>query len=120
MDLDNDGLLDLVVLRYVQWDFDDIWCGEHKEGARAYCHPDTFKAIPPLVYHNEGKGRFKEVASKMGLGLPGKGLGIAIADYDRALGLRPDYADAWNNRGNALKELWRNGEALASHDRAVA
>ena len=45
VDLDNDGLLDLVVLRYVQWDFDDIWCGEHKEGLRAYCHPDTFKAI---------------------------------------------------------------------------
>ena len=32
VDLDNDGLLDLVVLRYLQWDFDDIWCGEHKEG----------------------------------------------------------------------------------------
>ena len=32
VDLDNDGLLDLVVLRYLQWDFDDIWCGDHKEG----------------------------------------------------------------------------------------
>ena len=27
VDLDNDGLLDLVVLRYLQWDFEDIWCG---------------------------------------------------------------------------------------------
>src|SRR5579864_1238581 len=83
VDLDNDGLLDLVVLRYLQWDFDDIWCGDHKKGFRAYCHPDTFKAITPLVYHNEGNGRFTEVGEKMGLAIPGKGLGIAIADYDR-------------------------------------
>jgi hypothetical protein len=82
VDLDNDGLLDLIVLRYLQWDFSDIWCGEHKEGLRAYCHPDTFKAIRPLVYRNGGHGRFTEVGEKIGLGQPGKGLGIAIADYD--------------------------------------
>ena len=82
VDLDNDGRLDLVVLRYVQWDFDDVWCGEHKEGYRAYCHPDSFKAITPLVYHNDGDGRFTEVGQKIGLANPGKGLGIAIADYD--------------------------------------
>ena len=83
VDLDNDGLLDLVVLRYLQWEFDDIWCGEHKEGYRAYCHPDYFKPIAPLVYHNDGNGHFTEVAGKLGLAKPGKGLGIAIADYDR-------------------------------------
>jgi enediyne biosynthesis protein E4 len=82
VDLDNDGLLDLVVLRYLQWDFDDIWCGEHREGGRAYCHPDTFKPVTPLVFHNDGNGRFTEVGQKIGLALPGKGLGIAIADYD--------------------------------------
>jgi hypothetical protein len=83
VDLDNDGRLDLIVLRYMQWDFDDIWCGEHTEGGRAYCHPDTFKPIAPLVFHNDGNGRFTEVAEKLHLQKPGKGLGIAIADYDR-------------------------------------
>ena len=83
VDLDNDGLLDLVVLRYLQWDFDDIWCGEHKEGYRAYCHPDVFQPISPLVYHNDGNGHFTEVSQKTGLSKPGKGLGIALADYDR-------------------------------------
>jgi hypothetical protein len=83
VDLDNDGLLDLVILRYVQWDFDDIWCGEHKEGFRTYCHPDLFQPEAPLVYHNDGNGRFTEVSHKTGLSKPGKGLGIAIADYDR-------------------------------------
>ncbi|GGA69358.1 hypothetical protein GCM10011507_21080 [Edaphobacter acidisoli] len=83
VDLDNDGLLDLVVLRYVKWDWDDVWCGEHRPGYRAFCHPDVFPAIAPLVYHNDGNGHFTEVSKKIGLNLPGKGLGIAIADYDR-------------------------------------
>lgn len=82
IDLDNDGFLDLVVLRYLDWDFDDVWCGEHKEGFRAYCHPDYFKPIAPLVYHNNHDGTFTEVAQKVGLAKPGKGLGLAIADYD--------------------------------------
>jgi enediyne biosynthesis protein E4 len=83
VDLDNDGRLDLVVLRYLKWDFADLWCGEHREGYRAYCHPDLFQPMVPLVYHNDGNGHFTEVAAKIGLDKPGKGLGIAIADYDR-------------------------------------
>ena len=82
VDLDGDGFLDLVVLRYLEWDFDDIWCGEHKEGSRAYCHPDLFTPIAPLVYHNNGNGTFTEIARNIGLSKPGKSLGIAIADYD--------------------------------------
>ena len=83
VDLDNDSLLDLVVLRYMQWDFDDIWCGEHKEKFRVYCRPDIFRPISPLVYHNGGNGHFTEVSRKLGLSKEGKGLGIALADYDR-------------------------------------
>ncbi len=83
VDLDGDGFLELVVLRYLDWDFEDVFCGEHKEGYRAYCHPDLFKPISPLVYHNNKDGTFTEVAQKIGLGKPGKGLGIALADYDR-------------------------------------
>jgi len=83
VDLDNDGRLDLVVLRYMQWDFDDVFCGEHREGHRAYCHPDLFPAVSPLVYHNDGNGHFTEVAARIGMAKPGKGLGIGIGDYDR-------------------------------------
>ena len=83
VDLDGDGFLDLVVLRYLDWDFDDLWCGEHKESYRAYCHPDHFKPISPLVYHNNKNGTFTEIGEKAGLSKPAKGLGLAIADYDR-------------------------------------
>jgi predicted O-linked N-acetylglucosamine transferase (SPINDLY family) len=43
----------------------------------------------------------------------------AIASYDRAIEFKPDYADAYNNRGIVLKELMRLEEALASYDRAI-
>ena len=69
--------------RYIQWDWEDIWCGEHREGYRGYCHPDHFPPISMLVYHNDGKGHFTEVSHKLGLDKPAKALGIAIADYDR-------------------------------------
>ena len=83
IDFDNDGLLDLIVLRYLEWDFSDVWCGTHQEGYRSYCSPDVFKPIAPLVYHNEGNGRFAEVSQQIGISKPGRGLGIAFADYDR-------------------------------------
>ena len=44
----------------------------------------------------------------------------ALASYDKAIALKPDYAEAYNNRGNALKDLKRFEEALASYDKAIA
>jgi tetratricopeptide (TPR) repeat protein len=44
----------------------------------------------------------------------------ALASYQRALAIRPDHADALNNRGILLKELKRYEEALASFDEALA
>jgi hypothetical protein len=82
VDYDNDGRLDLVVAHYMEWDFDDIYCGRREEGFRSFCHPDIFKPASVLLYHNDGNGKFTEVAQKAGMGKPGKGLGLAIADYD--------------------------------------
>ncbi len=128
VDLDGDGLLDLVVLRYLQWDFDDIYCGERREGYRSYCHPDSFRAIAPLVYHNEGNGHFTEIAQKAGLALPGKGLGIALADYDRdgridlffANDSMPEFL--YHNKGNGTFEevALQSGVAVDSEGHSYA
>lgn len=83
VDYDRDGRLDLIVLRYMIWDFKDIWCGGHQPGHRAYCHPDLFQPAAILLYHNEDGKHFREVSREAGLTVPGKGLGVAIADYDR-------------------------------------
>ncbi len=44
----------------------------------------------------------------------------ALASFDRALALRPDYAEAAANHGNALLALGRAEQAVASYDRALA
>jgi tetratricopeptide (TPR) repeat protein len=43
----------------------------------------------------------------------------AIASYDQALKFKPDYHEAWNNRGVALADLGRIEEAIASYDQAL-
>jgi predicted TPR repeat methyltransferase len=46
--------------------------------------------------------------------------GLALAAYEQALTFRPDLAEAWLGRGQALQTLGRNDEALAAFDKAVA
>ena len=89
VDIDNDGLLDLIVTRYLDWSFDNNpYCGDHLPGHRGYCSPDIFHGISPILYHNDGRlngksAHFTDVSQKSGLDkLEGKGLGVAIADYD--------------------------------------
>jgi predicted O-linked N-acetylglucosamine transferase (SPINDLY family) len=49
-----------------------------------------------------------------------KRLDEALVSYAKAIALKSDYAEAFNNRGNALHELKRFDEALASYDNAIA
>ncbi len=58
--------------------------------------------------------------SNLGNALNGMGrLDDALAAYDRALRLRPDYADAHYNRGNVLRDMGRLDDALAAYDGAL-
>jgi tetratricopeptide (TPR) repeat protein len=43
-----------------------------------------------------------------------------LANLDRALTIKPSFAEALNNRGSVLAALGRHAEALASYDRALA
>jgi hypothetical protein len=84
VDYDRDGRLDLIVARYLERDFAmNMWCGLHKPGYRRYCHPDQFKPIAHLAFHNNGDGTFTDVSRASEIGFsPGKGLGVAINDFD--------------------------------------
>ncbi len=84
VDYDNDGLLDLFVVNYVKWDpASELFCGDAARGVRTYCHPRFYEPLPDLLYHNNGDGTFTDVSAASGIAAhPGKGMGVAIADYD--------------------------------------
>lgn len=81
LDYDRDGRLDLFVARYLDWDLSrNILCGTP---FHAYCRPDKFAGVSNLLYRNEGGGRFRDVSRESGIsGVIGKGMGVAVADYD--------------------------------------
>jgi enediyne biosynthesis protein E4 len=82
VDVDNDGWLDLVVTNYVQWDPQhEPVCGAPKQPL--YCRPDAYHDTPNQLFRNNHDGTFTDITASSGLGAYlGKGMGVAVADYD--------------------------------------
>ena len=100
VDINNDGLLDLIVVNYLKWDIDtEPACMEG--GHRDYCHPKMYKPTPNQVFLNNGDGTFRDVSAESGVRAhPGKGMGIGVADYD--LDGRMDFFIANDKMYNSL------------------
>ena len=81
-DYNNDGLLDLFVSNYCEWD------PRHEPACmglngRGYCHPNAYAPLPNTLYRNNGDGTFTDVSEPAGIAaVQGKGMGVAFADYD--------------------------------------
>jgi len=43
----------------------------------------------------------------------------AIKNYNKAIQIQPDYAEAYNNRGNILKDLVKPNEAIKNYNKAI-
>jgi len=108
VDIDNDGLLDLIVVNYLSWDIDtEPVCpvGDHRD----YCHPKMYKPTPIQVYLNNGNGTFRDISASSGVRAhPGKGMGIGVADYD--LDGRMDFFVANDKMYNSLFHNKGNGK----------
>ncbi|MGA8579371.1 MAG: CRTAC1 family protein, partial [Bryobacteraceae bacterium] len=82
VDVNNDGLLDLLVVNYLQWDGDkEPVCLDN--GHKEYCHPKFYGKTPNQLFLNNGDGTFTDVSVSSGFRAhPGKGMGVGVADYD--------------------------------------
>jgi len=111
VDVNNDGLLDLFVLNYLQWDYKtEPFCGF--ANTYDYCSPRFYKGQPNQLFLNRGDGTFEDVSEKWGLrSHVGKGMGVGVADYD--LDGRPDlfvtndgyYNFLFHNTGQKFEEV---------------
>jgi hypothetical protein len=111
VDVNNDGLLDLFVVNYMQWKYSDQpLCSYH--GIADYCHPRYYKPAPDQLFINNGDGTFTDESAKWGIREhPGKGMGVGMADYDldgkQDLFVTNDagYEFLFHNLGNKFEEV---------------
>jgi enediyne biosynthesis protein E4 len=81
-DYNNDGLLDLLVVNYLNYRIGTAkLCVQ--QGHPAYCSPVDFLGTPNILYRNNGDGTFTDVSEQSQISqYVGKGMGVAFADYD--------------------------------------
>jgi hypothetical protein len=119
VDVNNDGLLDLFIVNYMQWKYTEQPLCSY-QGMGDYCHPRYYKPLANQLFLNNGDGTFKDVSVAWGIHQhPGKGMGVGVADYD--LDGRPDlfvtndagYNFLFHNRGDKFEEVaFETGVAL--------
>ena len=129
VDVDRDGLVDLLVCNYVQWSPQtDLYCSADGR-QKTYCTPQAYRGSTSWLFRNLGGGRFQDVTARAGLfDVTGKALGATVLDHD---------GDGWpdlfvandtvpnrlyrNNRDGTFTELGlQSGVAFSTDGRARA
>jgi enediyne biosynthesis protein E4 len=82
IDYNNDGLLDLFVVNYLDYSvFTAHSC--QTDNIIDYCSPNEYRGTPNILYQNNGDGTFADVSQQSHISqYVGKGMGVAFADYD--------------------------------------
>ncbi|MCX6626615.1 MAG: CRTAC1 family protein [Candidatus Solibacter sp.] len=83
-DYDGDGLLDLFVCSFVEYNEDSqSGCISARGGKPGYCIPRMFRATASFLYRNNGDGTFRNVSAETGITRRlGKALGVVATDVN--------------------------------------
>src|SRR6266567_2163953 len=83
IDYNNDGLLDLFVVNYLDYSISTAHSCQ-TDNIVDYCSPNEYRGTPNILYRNNGDGTFTDVSQQSHISTyAGKGMGVAFADYDR-------------------------------------
>lgn len=102
-DKDNDGDLDLFVVRYVAWDqAKEPRC--EVDGKLDFCHPKHYPATSHILFENRGNGTFADVSEASGIAQHrGKGMSVAVADFNA-----DGFADLFVTNDRVFNQLFLN------------
>ncbi len=104
IDYDRDGDLDLFVANYLDFSVTANKQCFDPAGARDYCGPRSYRAVPDRLFRNDGGGRFTDVSEISGITkADGAGLGVATGDYNGDLWL-----DLYVANDAMPNQLWIN------------
>lgn len=82
VDYNNDGLLDLFVVNYLDYSIAKAHSCE-TNNIVDYCSPNEYGGTSNILYRNNGDGTFTDVSQESHISrYIGKGMGVAFADYD--------------------------------------
>jgi hypothetical protein len=102
LDYNRDGLLDIYVANYVDWDI--LKPCTDRAGRLDYCGPLAFPGVPDVLYRNDGNCTFTDVSLKSGIGQAAlAGLGVISVDINGDL-----FSDIYVSNDAEPNLLWIN------------
>ncbi len=111
LDFDNDGLLDLYVGNYL--DFDPEY--KYYYAPDGFPGPLAYDSQADILYQNKGDGTFEDVTKKMGIvDIDGRAMGVGAADYDN-----DGFVDIYVANDHTVNYLWHNNEGKGFTDKGT-
>jgi hypothetical protein len=111
LDYDNDGLLDLYVGNYLNYDPDY----SYYYAPDGFPGPLAYDSQKDLLYQNKGNGTFEDVTEQMGIvDIDGRAMGVGAADYDD-----DGFVDIYVANDHTVNYLWHNDQGKGFTDKGT-
>lgn len=81
-DVNGDGVTDLYIAQYLDWNFSSSARCRGGGGKRDLCRPQDYGPLPDRLFLGLGDGTFESAPDTWGVRRDGKGLGVVMADLD--------------------------------------
>jgi len=111
LDYDNDGLLDLYVGNYLNYDPDY----SYYYAPDGFPGPLAYDSQKDVLYKNVGGNKFEDVTEQMGIiDIDGRAMGVGAADYDD-----DGFVDIYVANDHTVNYLWHNDNGTGFTDKGT-